>query len=411
MADEASNAGSNMTEVAIPTFALSPALATDDVIDYTSKSGETLWREATAKLCEEAFDCDANNMRDFLELLRTRSETMGWDNSVLAIPTDPDHPEREVMDFFKHYGKLSMEDLRKAGTKAYIGTQTRYAQDSMQLYKCLHNSLSKIGRDKVTLHREAYSIGGQPVGVLLLKTIIQQSHIDTNATTSAIRYALATLDSSYMPVVSYDITKFNQYVRTQLEALQARGETTHDLTTNLFRAYLTVKDRDFKEYIKRKESDYEENNERLEPEKLMNLAENRFKIRKLRGIWNAPSLEDEKIIALEAKLKQMEVKQTGRGSTNSGETNTNYQKKKRRVDEEWMMVKPKPGEPHDKEVDGKDWHWCPTHEKWTRHTASQCQGKGTSKSKDQAKPKPQERKVRFANALSALVEDSDSNEE
>ena len=333
---------------------------------------------------------------------------MGWDNSVLAIPSDPEHPEGEVKDFFNHYGKLSMENLR-AVAQVYIGSQTRFAQDSVQLYKCLHNSLSKIGRDKVTLHRNTYSIGGQPVGVLLLKTIIQQSHIDTNATTSAIRHALATLDS-YMPVVSYDITKFNQYVRTQLEALQARGETTHDLTTNLFRAYLTVKDKDFKEYIKRKESDYEENSERLEPEMLMSFAENRYKIRKLRGIWNAPSPEDEKIIALEAKLKQMEGKQAGRGASSAGETKTNSQKKKRNV-EEWMLVKPKQGEPHDKEVDGKDWHWCPTHEKWTRHKASECQGKGANKSnKEQAKDKPQERKVRFANALSALVEE-DSDEE
>lgn len=410
MAEEASAAGSNATEVPGPTFALSPALATDDIIDYSSKAGATIWREATSKLSDEAFDCDANSMRDFLELLRTRAETMGWDNSVLAIPTDPDHPEGEVKDFFSHYGELSMEDLR-AVVKVYVATPTRFAQDSMQLYKCLHNSLSKIGRDRVTLHRNAYCIGGQPVGVLLLKTIIQQSHIDTNATTSAIRHALATLDS-YMPVVSYDITKFNQYVRTQLEALQARGETTHDLTTNLFRAYLTVKDKDFKEYIKRKESDYEENNERLEPEKLMSFAENRFKIRKLRGIWNAPSPEDEKIIALEAKLKRMENKKPGKANPNSKETNSNSkgnQKKKFKV-EDWMLVRPKPGESHDKVVDGKDWHWCPKHEKWTRHKPSECQGKGATKSGDKAKSKPQERKVRFANALSALVEE-DSDEE
>ncbi len=401
MADEdASAAGSNETQDTVQGFALSPALATDDVIDYSSKSGATIWREATAKLSDEAFDCDANSMRDFLELLRTRAETMGWDNSVLAIPSDPDHPEGEVKDFFQHYGKLTMEDL-KAVARVYIGSQTRFAQDSMQLYKCLHNSLSKVGRDKVTLHREAYCIGGQPVGVLLLKTIIQQSHIDTNATTSAIRHALATLDT-YMPVVSYDITKFNQYVRTQLEALQARGETTHDLTTNLFRAFLTVKDKDFKEYIKRKESDYEENNERLEPEKLMSLAENRYKIRKLRGIWNAPSPEDEKIIALEAKLKQLETQADNKTNTSKGN-----QKRKSTV-EDWMLVKPKPGEPEDKQVNGKDWHWCPKHEKWTRHKASECQGKGAAKTSDKApKAKPQERKVKFANALSALVEDSD----
>ena len=409
MADEASAAGSDQAPVAIP-FALSPALATDDVIDYSSKTGATIWREATAKLAEESFDCDANSMRDFLELVRTRAETMGWDNSVLAIPRDPDHPEGEVIDFFKHYGKLTLANLRTVAS-VYVATQTRFAQDSMQLYKCLHNSLSKIGRDKVTLHRESYTVGGHPVGVLLLKVIIQESHIDTNATTSAIRHALATLDS-YMPVVSYDITKFNQYVRTQLEALQARGETTQDLTTNLFRAYLTVKDKDFKEYIKRKESDYEENNEQLEPQRLMSFAENRFKIRKLRGVWNAPSPEDEKIIALEAKLKQIEGHKSGKGGNQSetrSDANRNRNKQRFKV-EDWMLVKPKPGESHDKMVEGKDWHWCPKHERWTRHKASMCHGKGIDKSNSKGKPKQgktQARTVRFANALTAIVGDSD----
>ncbi len=88
---------------------------------------------------------------------------------------------------------------------------------------------------------------------------------------------------------------------------------THALTTNLFRAYLIVKDKDLQEYIKRKEIDFEENNERLEPQKLMSLAEKRYKIRKLRGAWNAPSPEDEKIIVLEAKLKRIERKKSASG--------------------------------------------------------------------------------------------------
>ena len=59
MADEASAAGSSETGVSVPTFALRPALATDDVIDYTSKAGATIWREATTKISQSTSFVDA----------------------------------------------------------------------------------------------------------------------------------------------------------------------------------------------------------------------------------------------------------------------------------------------------------------------------------------------------------------
>ena len=48
------------------TFALTPAGASHECIDYAVKSGESLWRQATTKLTEELFDCIADGLRDFL---------------------------------------------------------------------------------------------------------------------------------------------------------------------------------------------------------------------------------------------------------------------------------------------------------------------------------------------------------
>ncbi len=101
---------------------------------------------------------------------------MEWDNAVLAIPKDADYHEGEVDNFFRQYGKLSMEHLQ-AVASLYIATQTRFAKDSMQLHKCLHDSLSKISRNKVTLHHKQCTVGGHPVRLLLLKVIIQESHM------------------------------------------------------------------------------------------------------------------------------------------------------------------------------------------------------------------------------------------
>jgi hypothetical protein len=144
-------------------------------------------------------------------------------------------------------------------------------------------------------------------GVLLLKTIILVSTIDSNAATSAICCVLALLDL-YMPKSGYDITKFNHYVKSQMLVLTARGEQSQDLVTNLFKAYCTVKEAEFCTYIKNKESNHEDSLIQLNYETLLDLADNRYKILKAQGRWNAPSQEEEKIIALEAKLKQFETK-------------------------------------------------------------------------------------------------------
>lgn len=388
-------------------FALTPAQVNNDYIDYGTKAGENLWKQATLKLAEEPFDCTADGLRDFLQQVQRRAEIMGWDNSVLTIPRDIDNPVGPSDDFFEHYGELKMETLRECAS-SYVLTQTRVAQDSVQLYHCLYNSLSKAGRDKVSLRHAEYTVNSIRSGLLLLKVIIQASTIDTNATTSAIRMALASLDE-YMPSVGDDITKFNQYVAAQVELLKARGRETHDLTVNLFKAYATVKDSKFREYIALKESEYEENNEDLPAEKLMELAENKFKIRKLRQQWNAPTAEEQKIIALEAYIKKMEKKGPKKpaliSATKSEKKGTGSKASKRTYEPEpWMLQPPNEGEPKEKTVKNKTWYWCPKHNKWTRHKPSECKGINP---KQQQANKAKDKKIKFARAITALAEESE----
>ena len=388
-------------------FSLTPAGVSNTLIDYSTKAGESLWRQATAKLAEEPFDCTADGLRDFLQQVQRRSEIMGWDNSVLVIPKDPNDVTGPASDFFAHYGELTMTELRDLA-KTYVTRKTRVAQDSFQLYHCLYNSLSKIGRDKVSLKHAEYTIETMRCGLLLLKVIIQASTIDTNATTSALRMALASLDE-YMPSIGDDITKFNQYVCAQVELLKARGCETHDLTVNLFKAYATVKDSKFREYIAQKESEYEENNEELSYEKLMLFAENKFKIRKVRNQWNAPTPEEEKIIALEAYIKKINktnVKKPPPKGTPKLDKRKGTQKETRKSYEPpaWTLIAPKEGEPKEKTVESKKWFWCPTHNKWTRHSPQEC--KGLAPKGDKGK-RTKDRKVQLARAVTALAEESE----
>lgn len=405
-------------------FAHTPATATDDIIDYSTKEGKSIWKAATEPLSSELFDCTPDGLRYFLKRLQQRSWECGWENSILSIPTDPLDPLGETVEFIANYGTISMEQLR-ANARQYVTTQTRVAQDSTQLYTCLMNSLSTVGWSKVTLQEEEYTINSMKVGILLLKVIIRVSAIDTNATVMSIRSQLGNIDT-YIATVNYDITKTNERVNTLLEALSTRGETTHDMLSNLFRAYRTVKDKQFLRYIEQKESDYEEGILELTPTKLMLLAENKFKTLKEKSQWQAPSEEEEKIIALEAEVKALRNKaykpkndsKGGNKRYNNKDSDNRKSKFKSTGDDgkhKWKTIPPKEGEPKTKIVDDTKWHFCEKHKRWTLHSTEQCKGHGIKKGEhgDKAKTKsPNPKLVRAQEATIHFAErDEDSDSE
>ena len=54
----------------------------------------------------------------------------------------------------------------------------------------------------------------------------------------------------------------------------------------------------------------------MDPDNLVNLADNKFKNLTVRGKWMAPTEEEEKIITLKAKIKQLEKKTKAKGKRN-----------------------------------------------------------------------------------------------
>ena len=173
-------------------------------------------------------------MRSFLEDLARRANTFGWSEAeigILQIPRDLHDQTKGYYDIPSNYGEVDIDHLKQHDT-TYIGQANRAAQDSAQLYNCLMNSLSKEATDTITIWKDDYFINGHPSGTLLLRVIIRESYIDTNASTTAVREKLNSLDL-YMATIDSDISKFNSYVKQQLATLAARGESTHDLLTNL----------------------------------------------------------------------------------------------------------------------------------------------------------------------------------
>ena len=73
--------------------------------------------------------------------------------------------------------------------------------------------------------------------------------------------------------------------------MASRGETTHDLLSNLFEGYAVASDNTFTKYIERKQEEYEDGAD-IKPTALMSLAYKKYETLKIKGTWNAPSQEE-----------------------------------------------------------------------------------------------------------------------
>ena len=135
------------------------------------------------------------------------------------IPNNITNPLGGTKNLLTHYGKLSLEHLC-AWETTYLHGISRAAQDTAHLHLCLMNSLTQAGKDKVCLWSDQFILKGRESGILLLKIIIRESHLDTNATTNLIRAQLSNLDE-YITTIGCDIIKFNEHVKRLQEQLNA----------------------------------------------------------------------------------------------------------------------------------------------------------------------------------------------
>jgi len=195
-------------------------------------------------------------------------------------------------------------------------------------------SLSKEGKKKILIWESQYTIDGMGSGNLLLKIIVRESHLDTNATSASIRTKLTDLDR-YLPTIGHDITKFNTYVKLLIDGLRSRGETSHDLLVNLFKGYMACSDREFVAYIKRKQDAFEEGTP-IQVDNLMKNAADKYKTLLQKGKWNTPDVNESKIRALQAEIRKLKDRKKGTSSKKE------YEKMKKKENEkpQWFSKRP-----------------------------------------------------------------------
>ena len=407
--------------VAPVVFSLTPGQATQGLLDYNTKAGRSHYGHATSKLEEELYDCSPEGFYQFMKSLGTRAEEYGWsnqDNGVLRLPLTND-PRSEELNLLEDFGRFSLERVQEY-ENGLINQQTRRAQEDRMLYECILNSLTVNGKAKLNVFHKDYHVGNPalPSGLCLLKVLVRESHLDSNATSAMIRMKLSNLDS-YIHTVGNDIDKFNNYVKIMVDTLAARGEVTNDLLTNLFKGYQACSDKNFVAYIGLKLNEYEEGKP-MTAQSLMNLATQKFKTLKTKEIWEAPSPEEEKLMALEARFAELKKKFAEKRKGGSLGSNEGPMKKKQKLEKKdnkknakekpkWMYERPSDAElKKPKKWNGNDWWYC------SAETGGKCDGvyrihkphqcKGTAKSKKGGKPTDGDKKERRVVINEALNE-------
>ena len=107
----------------------------------------------------------------------------------------------------------------------------------------------------------------------------------------------------------------------------------------------------------RKKEDAFEEGQDIDPDQLMQMALNKYRIFVDKGQWNAPSEEQQKIFVLQVELEKLKKKKkaplttTGQTTTNNNTDNKPKKQKGKKEKPAWMLIKPKDSEPQQKIVD------------------------------------------------------------
>ena len=257
-------------------------------------------------------------------------------------------------------------------------------------------TLSVTGLQRIQVWKNQYMINGHDAGLCLLKVIIRESYLDSNATVSTIRMNLTTLDD-YIRKNGSDLVAFNAYVQSQVDGLAARNETTQDLIVNLFKGYKAVTYQPFLDYLQVIENGHEDGSAVITAYTLMIRCGNFYKNKLTRDEWEKPSETQQEMLALQSKVEnfQQEVK-TLRKKQAQNKLTVPDQDNKSKIKQgsqkpSWLTNHTKPN-PEDltksRTWKGKSWWFC------DKSTGGKCKG--------------QWRAHKPSSSLQAIVRKSDS---
>jgi hypothetical protein len=271
-------------------------------------------------------------------------------------------------------------------------------------------------------------------GICFLKVVIDAYHSNTRSSTIGVRKQIAHLDVYMRDIAKGDVSNLCAHTRSLLHELNAAGETTQDLISNLIMAMQKAPDGNFQRWFSNqidlwsvRKKDWKEVGSDL-----MEEAELFYKEAKQTNKWGkkVPNVdtmyafqattEDDKpkedrkprshkdnrsdLAALTAQLKQFN--NNNKWDKWDKDNNGKHDDPKYR----WKLKAPKDGESTTKmvQVEGKNkkYHWCDYHKSWTIHSPRECKRQPMGKSKEKnatRKTKKFNKKKAYMDAKAALA--------
>ncbi len=240
----------------------------------------------------------------FVEAFQRHANAMGWTKGTKQITTFTNCDGKSI-NIIKNYGQIDKATLKTACEQfckaREIDSQTHAKQNNMMMRNCLSNLLSMEAKVRLLTYPNDYTFDGVEYAPLMYKVIMRLATIDSIATTQTLRDNLQNL-GVFDAMVNDDIDKINSEFDQNYSQIIARGATADNPIGIIFEAYSVVPCYNFTTYMKRQHDNYLDGKLTVTHEALMVSAKAKMDYLKLKGKWGAKSPDDEKIVAMAAKI-------------------------------------------------------------------------------------------------------------
>ena len=362
-------------------------------LDFSTRAGISIYQASIKSLYgtqEEYFDLQSDGLTLFLNNLDSRAMEFGWHNDVLVLEDNPNDIGGDGTYFLDSHGTFTLEHVQTI-ERHYNATETRTAQNSLMLAKCLLNSLTSDAIQRINNRKDDWvlnvPVAGNEIemqcGVCLLKVILIISQQETRSTMSFVLKQLSDL-TPLMLETDYNIESFHIKVNELINKVRkANRQVPESLLISLFTAYKSVPDEHFIRFIETKKDRYTDEGMELNPDTLMHAAEQKYyDLTHIDKTWRTPSEAEKKIAALSTTVSTLQRKLKGKKSEPSGGAKKDPTKSGTKLSRpEWLRKQIKPHNVNiTREWNGKVWRYCCPESggkckgKWVTHKAKDCVG-------------------------------------
>jgi hypothetical protein len=240
---------------------------------------------------------------------------LGWEKGAQNIIKFTNRDSRQI-SLIAEYGQIDADTL-KTGYEPFIlttgiNTDNRAVQNNVLMWRCLYKCLTKEAKATLLTYRKDYEIiiigELKVVAPLMYKMIMRLATLDGNTTVTALKTNLCEL-AQYAIKHNGNIDEIHTYFNQYYAQLKARGQSIDNVHTILFDAYLLgMPDATFHDYMHRLQDDWMDQTGDMRNathKDIMKKANAKYDLLVNSGKWGAKSPDQEKIIALNAHVKEL----------------------------------------------------------------------------------------------------------